>query len=199
MLTPEDVDGFATKISEAIQSVVEDYAVGDAVHENPFSGQLTGRVKETLREFQTRTVRWQVDTASEDKGKARLRARQLTSQGAHTEESKVWSGHYFLPRRYLRRLQRKKGLFSSEQAARTGRTSRQRNSRRTSAAMLEDVGGYTCQHGVPIQHRRRPCRASYRCVCLDHLRHLQSSNIRHPNVVRRLRNMLVRRHVASSN
>jgi hypothetical protein len=87
MLSYEDIEGFGGKVSQAIDRVVEDYAAGDAVHENPFSGQLTGRVKETLREFETSGVRWQVDSAS-DKGRARLRARQLTSQGADTEESR---------------------------------------------------------------------------------------------------------------
>jgi hypothetical protein len=88
MLTLEDIHGFGAKVSEAIDSVVEDYVDGDAVHENPFSGQLTGRIKEALRQFETPRIRWQVASASEDKGKARLRARQLTSQGFDTEESR---------------------------------------------------------------------------------------------------------------
>ena len=87
MLSEDDASLFGGKVAQAIKNVAEDYAAGDVVHENPFSGQLTGRIKETLRQFETPRVRWQVDSAS-DKGRARLRARQLTSQGTGSEETK---------------------------------------------------------------------------------------------------------------
>jgi hypothetical protein len=95
MLSTEDTSEFARKVAEAVTRVAEDYAVGDAVHENPISGQLTGRVKETLDGFETANVRWQVETASDIKGRARLRTRQLTSQGAGSEETRFGADMIF--------------------------------------------------------------------------------------------------------
>lgn len=88
MLPDEDAEGFAARVAEVFGRVATDIAEEDAVHENPISGQLTGRVKESLREFKTPNIVWSVDGAGPDHGRAGLRARQLTSQGRSGSEEK---------------------------------------------------------------------------------------------------------------
>lgn len=78
MLNSGDAEGFAKKLAEATNRVVEDYMVGDVVHEEPFSDQLCGRLKETLVEFETPMIRWQTTVAVADRGRGRLSARTLT-------------------------------------------------------------------------------------------------------------------------
>ena len=77
MITPEDAGAFAGKIEDATDRVVRDYATGDVTHEEPFSDQLCGRLKETLHDFETPNFRWQVVTTDGSIGRARLRARTL--------------------------------------------------------------------------------------------------------------------------
>lgn len=78
MISEDDADGFAKKLAAATRRVVDDYRLGDVYHEEPFSDQLCGRLKETLHDFATSNISWQVDVAKEDKGSGRLRARSLT-------------------------------------------------------------------------------------------------------------------------
>lgn len=79
----EDADEFAHRLAKATQRVVADYQEGDVVGEEPFSDQLCGRLKETLEDFETPNVRWQVDVAVGGEGAARLRMRTLNKR---TEE-----------------------------------------------------------------------------------------------------------------
>lgn len=78
MLHEGDAEGFAEKLFGATERVCADYGAGDVVHEEPFSDQLCGRLKETLEDFETENVRWQAEMATAPKGRARLRARTLT-------------------------------------------------------------------------------------------------------------------------
>lgn len=78
MLEKDDADLFAAKLAAATARVVEDYADGDVVHEEPFSDQLCGRLKETLQSFETPNVRWHVDVAIGGEGAGRLKMRSLT-------------------------------------------------------------------------------------------------------------------------
>lgn len=78
MLAPEDADEFARKLAGATARVVQDYASGDVLHEEPFSDQLCGRLKETLQDFSTENIDWQVNTATRKLGRGRLSARTLT-------------------------------------------------------------------------------------------------------------------------
>lgn len=65
MITMEDAEEFADKIEEATTRVADDYASGDLTHEEPFSDQLCGRLKETLHGFETPNFRWQAEVAAE--------------------------------------------------------------------------------------------------------------------------------------
>ncbi|MCA1401332.1 hypothetical protein [Bradyrhizobium sp. BRP56] len=112
MLSFDDVNAFGERVSEAVSRVAEDIASGDAVHENPISGQLTGRIKESLTGFETENVRWQVDTAPEAKGRVRLRARQLTSQGGDSEETRYGADIVFCLDIELRDYVAKKGFLA---------------------------------------------------------------------------------------
>lgn len=87
MLPEEDAEGFAGRVAEVFGRVATDIAEEDAVHENPISGQLTGRVKESLHSFRTPHILWSLDAAKPDEGRAGLRTRQLTSQGYGSEEA----------------------------------------------------------------------------------------------------------------
>jgi hypothetical protein len=78
MIDGEDATDFASRLAGATNRVVRDYREGDVVHEEPFSDQLCGRLKETLEGFETDNIVWQADVAVADKGRARLRARTLT-------------------------------------------------------------------------------------------------------------------------
>ena len=78
MIGEEDAEGFATKLAGATERVVHDYGLEDVVHEEPFSDQLCGRLKETLQEFETPRVRWQVDVAMAGRGSGRFYARSLS-------------------------------------------------------------------------------------------------------------------------
>lgn len=78
MLDKDDADLFAAKLAAATARVVQDYEEGDVVHEEPFSDQLCGRLKETLHEFETPNVRWQVDVAIGGEGAGKLKMRSLT-------------------------------------------------------------------------------------------------------------------------
>lgn len=78
MITHEDADAFAEKLMGATSRVCRDYAIGDVLHEEPFSDQLCGRLKETLEDYETQNIRWQADVATAAKGHARLSARTLT-------------------------------------------------------------------------------------------------------------------------
>lgn len=78
MLTQEDADLFAERLAGATQRVVQDYKIGDVVHEEPFSDQLCGRLKETLEGFETPNIRWQADVALSETGRGRFSARSLT-------------------------------------------------------------------------------------------------------------------------
>src|ERR1044071_6929722 len=87
MLKKEDADAFARKVSNAVERVALDYSKGELVHENPFSGELSGRIKEALHEFETPNLIWQTENSSGDKISARFKSRQLTYQGVDSEES----------------------------------------------------------------------------------------------------------------
>lgn len=78
MLELPDAAEFGARLAGATSRVADDYVAGDVVHEEPFTDQLCGRLKETLHEFETENIRWQVDVATGDKGRARLRMRSLT-------------------------------------------------------------------------------------------------------------------------
>lgn len=78
-----DAEALASKLAEATQRVVRDYELGDVADEESFSSQLCGRLKETLYEFSTPSMVWQVDAATADSGWGRLSARSLRK---HTEE-----------------------------------------------------------------------------------------------------------------
>lgn len=71
----EEAEAFARKLAGATMRACHDYRDGDLIHEEPFSDQLCGRLKETLHDFQTGSIAWQVDAAS---GRGRLSARSLT-------------------------------------------------------------------------------------------------------------------------
>lgn len=71
----DDADALARKLADATRRVFADYKVGDVVHEEPFSDQLCGRLKETLHDFQTGEITWQVDTSL---ARGRFSARSLT-------------------------------------------------------------------------------------------------------------------------
>ena len=77
----EDAEAFADKIDKATSRVVRDYARGKLKHEEPFSGELCGRLKETLEEFETPNFRWQVEATDESSGRGELSARNLTKGG----------------------------------------------------------------------------------------------------------------------
>lgn len=83
MLTEDDADLFAKKVANATNRVVRDYELGDVADEEGFSGQLCGRLKETLEDFSTPAIRWQVDAAIDSRGYGHLSARTLEKQ---TEE-----------------------------------------------------------------------------------------------------------------
>ncbi|MFS2110565.1 hypothetical protein ACCC88_12805 [Sphingomonas sp. Sphisp140] len=70
-----EAQAFARKLAGATMRACHDYRDGDLVHEEPFSDQLCGRLKETLHDFQTGSIAWQVDVAP---GRGRLSARSLT-------------------------------------------------------------------------------------------------------------------------
>jgi hypothetical protein len=78
MLRIDDAAPFAQKLTAATQRTVHDLAVGEIRHEEPFSDELCGRLKETLQDFETATLRWQVDLVTEEKGRARLSASSLS-------------------------------------------------------------------------------------------------------------------------
>lgn len=78
MLEEEDADEFAARLASATTRVVRDYDDEDVVGEPAFSDQLCGRLKEALEDFETPTIRWQVDVAAHLKGYGHLRARTLT-------------------------------------------------------------------------------------------------------------------------
>jgi len=78
MLDLIDAAEFGERLAGATSRVADDYVEGDVVHEEPFTDQLCGRLKETLHEFETPNIRWQVDVATGDKARARLRMRSLT-------------------------------------------------------------------------------------------------------------------------
>ena len=77
MLTHEDAREFSVKLVKAARRVCKDYAHGDVEHEEPFSDQLCGRLKETLEDFQTVNIDWQADLATADRGRGRLAGRSL--------------------------------------------------------------------------------------------------------------------------
>ena len=78
MIDTDDADELAVKLTDATIRVVKDYEAEDVVGEEAFSEQLCGRLKETLDGFETATIRWQVDVATNFKGLGRLKARSLT-------------------------------------------------------------------------------------------------------------------------
>lgn len=79
-----------SKITNAIGRFASDIKSGDVVHEDPMSGQLTGRLKEALQDYQTPNIVWQAEQVTNpDKGRAKLKARQLTSKGSGSEETEI--------------------------------------------------------------------------------------------------------------
>jgi hypothetical protein len=78
VLSEVDAAAFAKRLAGATDRVADDYTEGDVVHEEPFTDQLCGRLKETLYDFETPNVLWQADATTETKGRARLRVRSLT-------------------------------------------------------------------------------------------------------------------------
>jgi hypothetical protein len=78
MLTEIDAQEFGERLADATARVAGDYVIGDVADEESFTGQLCGRLKETLLGFETPNVRWQVEVALGGKGRAHLRARSLT-------------------------------------------------------------------------------------------------------------------------
>ena len=78
MLEEADAEEFAAQLAGATMRVVHDYDGEDVVGEPAFSDQLCGRLKETLEDFETPTIRWQADVATHLKGYGRLKARTLT-------------------------------------------------------------------------------------------------------------------------
>jgi hypothetical protein len=85
MLSMEDIGPFATKLAGATARTVHDYASGEIRHEEPFSGELSGRLKETLQDFETENVTWQVDIVAQKKGRARLMAASLSKYDEEPE------------------------------------------------------------------------------------------------------------------
>lgn len=77
MIPRQDAEELAEKLTRAAESVSADYAEEDVIGEEDFSSQLCGRLKETLRNFETNTMAWQVRTTEGEKGFARLQARTL--------------------------------------------------------------------------------------------------------------------------
>lgn len=80
MLKIEDAAGFADKLTRATGRTVRDFAKGKIRHEEPFSDELCGRLKETLEDFETPNVLWQVDLA-DGEGSARFSANTLSKYG----------------------------------------------------------------------------------------------------------------------
>lgn len=78
MMTQEDADAFAEKLAGATERCVRDYADREVRHEESFSDQLCGRLKETLEGFATAHIAWQTDIARPGTGRARLSATTLT-------------------------------------------------------------------------------------------------------------------------
>lgn len=77
MIPRQDAEELAKKLTRAAEDVSADYTEEDVIGEEDFSSQLCGRLKETLRDFETNTMVWQVRTAESEKGFARIRARTL--------------------------------------------------------------------------------------------------------------------------
>lgn len=78
MMTPEDARAFTEKLMGATGRCAAEYASEEIRHEEAFSDQLCGRLKETLEGFSTPNIRWQADVAQPDRGRARLSATTLT-------------------------------------------------------------------------------------------------------------------------
>lgn len=78
MMREEDADAFAVKLAGATERCVADYAGREVRHEESFSDQLCGRLKETLEDFSTPHIDWQTDVAQPGSGRARLSATTLT-------------------------------------------------------------------------------------------------------------------------
>lgn len=79
----EESRRFAAKLAGATQRVCRDYRNGDVVHEEPFSDQLCGRLKETLEDFQTGEIIWQAEVT---RNRGRFSARSFTK----TKEEPIW-------------------------------------------------------------------------------------------------------------
>ncbi|MBO6667796.1 hypothetical protein [Parvibaculum sp.] len=86
MISGIDARQFGEKIASALERVARDIAEGDAVHEDPTSGQIAGRIKEALVDFETETIAWQTTVAEGSKGRGKLHARSLTSKVVGSEE-----------------------------------------------------------------------------------------------------------------
>lgn len=117
MLEEEDAELFAAKLAGATARVVGDYADGDVVHEEPFSDQLCGRLKETLQDFQTPNVRWQVDVAVGGEDAGRLRMRSLTK---HKEEPRFGADLVMVLDLKLRGYSVRKGLLAQSKKLEVG-------------------------------------------------------------------------------
>ena len=78
MMTEDDADAFAGKLAGATKRCVKDYGDLEVRHEESFSDQLCGRLKETLEGFATAHIDWQTDIARPGTGRARLSATTLT-------------------------------------------------------------------------------------------------------------------------
>jgi hypothetical protein len=77
MIPKEDAEKLSDRLAEATLRVAADYADEDVIDEESFTGQLCGRLKETIHAFETETLVWQVQTSTSEKGIGRLKARSL--------------------------------------------------------------------------------------------------------------------------
>lgn len=78
MIADDDARELARKLAEATNRVESDYELEDVGGEEDFSSQLCGRLKETLNNYQTGTIVWQVETNVAGSGRGIFKARTLS-------------------------------------------------------------------------------------------------------------------------
>ena len=78
MISDADARELAEKLAEATNRVERDYEEEDVGGEEDFSSQLCGRLKETLNDYQTETMVWQVETEESGTGRGIFKARTLS-------------------------------------------------------------------------------------------------------------------------
>lgn len=78
MIPDADARDLAEKLAEATDRVARDYEEEDVGGEEDFSSQLCGRLKETVNNYPTPTMVWQVETEEAELGRGFFKARTLS-------------------------------------------------------------------------------------------------------------------------